>query len=112
VMKDFKPLSQDERAAIDKVVAIINEIDTVPCTSCGYCTGECPQKINIPGIIKAYNRYKLFESVDRASSRYRDAVRDRSKASDCTECLACVERCPQKIAITDILKESKELFEK
>jgi len=36
----------------------------------------------------------------------------RFKASNCTECGECEEKCPQKIPIREMLKEVVKLFEK
>ena len=33
-MKDFKPLTDTEKAAIDKVVDVFNHLDMIDCTSC------------------------------------------------------------------------------
>ena len=39
-MKDFKPLTDTEKAAIDKVVDVFNHLDMIDCTSCHYCTQQ------------------------------------------------------------------------
>jgi len=48
--RDFLPLNEDENEneIIEKVVAIINANTAIPCTSCEYCTHDCPKDIAIP----------------------------------------------------------------
>ena len=51
----FVPLSQEERAVIDKATEIINANTLVPCTGCEYCTHGCPKNIAIPQYFAVYN---------------------------------------------------------
>lgn len=46
-MKDFRPLDEQERAAIERAREIFNSYPKVPCTACGYCMKVCPQHIAI-----------------------------------------------------------------
>ncbi len=77
----------------------------VPCTGCGYCL-PCPHGVNIPMCFSAYNSSYAFDWFD-GMSRYITAcgvmVGDPHFASDCTGCGACMEKCPQHIAIPDEL---------
>ncbi len=113
-MKDFKPLSEQEFAAIDKVVAIAKEVKAVPCTACHYCVEQshCPMNIKIPEIFKAYNMYKAFKDNSQ-KWRYNAFITsgDQGKASACIECGACESVCPQHIEIRNCLKEVAKEFE-
>lgn len=46
-MEDFKPLSSDEIAIVEKVCKALESIPQIPCTTCGYCLKGCPQNIQI-----------------------------------------------------------------
>ena len=111
-MKDFQPLTDAERAALDETVAYLRSVPTIPCTSCRYCTKGCPQEINIPGVFSAVNTYKVYRNLIGAKSGYGFATRDHGKASDCIACGQCEAVCPQSIHIIDELKEAAELLEK
>ncbi|SHI73053.1 aldo/keto reductase [Parasporobacterium paucivorans] len=75
------------------------------CTSCGYCKG-CPQDIEIPKYMDAYNQ-KILTGKD-------GAIEDRlymhwditpEAAGTCIECGKCEELCTQHLPIISRLKE-------
>lgn len=111
-MKDFKPLNEKEQETIKKAVEMLNAIPTVPCTACEYCVRECPMNINIPGIIKALNGYRVYNNLEKQQTNYNDATKDGGKASDCVKCGACENHCPQHLPIPEIMAEAAEVFEK
>jgi predicted aldo/keto reductase-like oxidoreductase len=46
-MKDFEPLSEKEKDAVERVRECLKALPTVQCTGCSYCTDGCPAKIKI-----------------------------------------------------------------
>lgn len=110
-MKDFCPLSEQEQETVRKVQEILSGIDQIPCTSCHYCTGGCPQQIQIPVIFEAMNRRLVYGQKEESQKRYDKAVQDHGRASDCIHCLQCENACPQHIEITSWLQKAAEQFE-
>jgi predicted aldo/keto reductase-like oxidoreductase len=110
-MMDFKPLTDAERAVIDEAVKAFSKISTIPCTACKYCMDECPQKINIPGIIGMLNDYTKYQSAANQRFGYNMMTGAGGKASSCVECRLCEKHCPQNIEITKHLKEAVKLYE-
>jgi len=112
-MADFKPLNEEEQAAIVRAREMIEAIPTVPCTACEYCMKGCPQDIAIPGSFNAYNMLLRFNNMERAKSNYswNTDGHGKAKASACIECGACEEVCPQHIRIRDELKKVVEKLE-
>lgn len=110
-MKDFAPLTDADRAAIDKVRKILAETPTTPCTDCKYCVENngCPQDIPIPRIISVDNHRHIYGRVDKG--HYANITKDHGKASDCIQCGACESRCPQHIQIINLLQEVAPIFE-
>ncbi|MGI6578088.1 MAG: aldo/keto reductase [Eubacteriales bacterium] len=110
-MSKFEPLTDSEQKTIDKVVEALRSIPTIPCTSCRYCVDDCPQNINIPGIIDTLNNYTLFDNLDGSKRSYGFVSSRGGKASDCIECASCEDRCPQQIEIMAAMKKATGLFE-
>jgi predicted aldo/keto reductase-like oxidoreductase len=110
-MSKFEPLTDSERKTIDKVVEALKSIPTIPCTECRYCVEDCPQNINIPGIIETLNGYTLFDNLEGSRRSYGFVSSRGGKASDCIECATCESRCPQQIEIMAAMKKAAGLFE-
>ena len=112
-MKEFKPLEDKEREAIDKVVEIFKSKSLIPCTACRYCTDGCPMSIRIPDIFACLNKNNLFN--DWSDEFYYSTVltgNGHAKASECIQCGQCEGICPQSLPIIELLQKAAETFEK
>ena len=101
---DFKPLSNDESAAIKRAQEIMAESDIVPCTGCCYCEKVCPQGIGIAGSMTALNYFINFGDPYAASYQLGFVVRfnaGRKMPDECIRCGACEEACPQNIPVLE-----------
>ena len=110
-MCDFKPLTADELATVDKAREALAAVPHVPCTGCNYCRPECPQNVAIPGIFEAMNRKLVFQNEQSAKFGYMWETKFGEKASACIGCGLCESVCPQKIEIIETLKEAVAMFE-
>ena len=82
----------------------------VPCTTCGYCL-PCPNGVLIPDVFAMVNTAAMFDSREATSGAYKAILVARGIAADaCIECGECEPKCPQAIAIPDVLKEAHELL--
>ena len=111
--QNFEPLSDEERAAIDKVIEVMFRVEQIGCTACRYCVDGCPMSISIPDVISAINTKRKFPGDMRPQFFYNGLIaRDgNGKASDCIGCGQCEGVCPQHLPIIEILKEGVEKFE-
>lgn len=110
VMRDFVPLTPKEAAAVERVRAILDATDTVPCTDCRYCVKGCPEGVRIPVIMESLNILARFDDMYRAKENYLWNA-SRGPASACVECGACEAVCPQHIEIVSELERAAGLFE-
>ncbi len=115
-MKDFTPLTDEEREAVFRVRDILNRSTEIPCTGCRYCVeaNKCPMGIPIPDFFALYNAEQA-DTNDLWSPQieyYENMViHGAGKASDCIQCRGCEAMCPQRIPITDWLKKVSETLE-
>jgi predicted aldo/keto reductase-like oxidoreductase len=115
-MEDFRPLDEKEMDIVKRAVDIINSNIAVDCTGCNYCTAVCPMNVQIPRLFSLYNA-DLQEAESKGWSSHEELYNNLvleegiGVASDCIECGACEDRCPQHLAIREHLKEVAAHFE-
>ncbi len=114
-MKDFKPLSEEEKKLCFKAAELINSQVAVPCTACHYCTEGCPMSIAIPEYFSLYNE-DMREDLKQKGwtinfSNYDKLTEKFGKASDCIQCGQCEGVCPQHLTIINYLKDVAKHFE-
>ena len=111
-MKEFKPLSNIEMEAIEKVQKIFKAQNLIPCTACRYCEAGCPKKIAIPDLFAVMNTKQIHH--DWNADYYYNNVHTAQgrRASDCVKCGMCEKACPQHLEIRKILEDVAKEFEK
>ena len=102
-MKEFKPLSEEEFSAIEKVQEIFKKQKLIACTACKYCVSECPKLIPIPEIFACMNKKKQYQGWN-SNWYFEILTKDTGKPGDCISCGACEAICPQKLEIRELLK--------
>ena len=116
-------LSQNELKVIDQLVDIYRKSILVPCTDCKYCM-PCPFGVNIPLHFATLNHqtierrfyYRFFVRRSYSALIKNKKRLNKSKtnghASLCTECGACIPKCPQGINIPVELKKTLDVLDK
>ena len=110
VMRDFRPLSDAERAAVDAAAEAFLQQEQIPCTACRYCTDGCPKGIDIPSVFACVNAHTLHRDWN-AGYYYEIHTASGGKASDCIGCGKCEQICPQHLPIRKLLQKAAKLFE-
>ena len=108
-MRDFKPLSDEERQVIAAAQEELKKDNSIKCTSCHYCTEGCPMGIAIPEIFAVSNSEHIKASWDGGKQAYSIATQGKGKASDCIQCGQCESACPQHLEIISLLKECRKM---
>ena len=103
-------LTAEELQLVERAGEVYRRLMKVGCTGCGYCM-PCPSGVMIPVCFEEYNKLHLFGAREEVKFRY--AFRTSGElidgkpghASQCVQCGACLDKCPQHIAIPDVLKD-------
>lgn len=101
-------LTAEELDTVARARAKYEELDPIGCTGCGYCM-PCPSGVYIPRMMKLYNGLLVHGGSQGPLNRnlYNDTP-DAHRASACTACGECEEKCPQKIEISDWMPKIHE----
>ena len=107
---DFKPMSEEELATVDKVVNILNNRVQNGCTGCSYCM-PCPAGVNIPKNFRIWNTYHMYQNYNAVKWNWETEMQDSERANKCIECGMCESICPQALQIREDLKRVMEDLE-
>ena len=95
----------------------IERLGATYCTGCYHCL-PCPENINIPEILRFRNMWKAWDMEAFGKYRY-NMLEEKGHwfpghfGSACTDCGDCLPRCPVKLIIPELLREThKGLFKK
>ena len=107
-MREFKPLDEREREAVERARLALAAETIIPCTKCDYCAKVCPKNIGISGTFDAMNIYKLYRNRERAAGteQWKVVFAGKKRANECINCGKCESVCPQHIEIRAHLSEA------
>jgi predicted aldo/keto reductase-like oxidoreductase len=113
IADNTNPLSKEELEHIAEMLKENERLAGLYCTGCGYCM-PCPNNVNIPEIFKIMNYHRVYQITDYARGVYAQIGKlpwmQYANASNCSECGACEEKCPQKLPIKEQLKETHKIL--
>ena len=109
----LEPCTEAENVLLAEIADVMAGFPTIPCTTCSYCM-PCPFGVDIPGNFAYYNdavSKQILPLPDKTVVDYLtrkqqfadgllEALPDKSQwANQCTDCEACLPKCPQQIRI-------------
>ncbi len=107
---NFKALSDEEMAAVDKVATELEKRAKNGCTGCRYCM-PCPMGVNIPRCFSIWNNYHKYDNVGEVKWAW-NSMPEAERPDACKKCGVCEGKCPQKLNIrADLEALNKELKE-
>ena len=112
-MADPAPLTDGERALLERTAGVLSALPAIPCTACRYCVDGCPRSIPIPDFFSLYNDDQLALRQGREANRaqYERLAEGGGRASACVTCRQCEQQCPQHLPITSWLEKVKKTYE-
>ena len=100
---DPRPLGPDDLNLLDRLAKDRETFqELVP--RCGYCL-PCPQAVDIRRVFLLCNLLKVAMH-DPARLEYNHLMANKAGADLCAECGACLNKCPQKLEIPELLKQA------
>jgi len=107
-------LTERELELVRRVAETYHGLMKADCTGCRYCL-PCPAGVAIPACLQMYNSKHALRDK-RAGRNYAMFTGGvfggpPSGASLCTDCGACLEKCPQHLPIPDLLRDVAAEFE-
>lgn len=107
------PLTTAESIALENIEATLsNQLKADQCHQCYACL-SCPEEIHIPEVLRLRNLAVGLDMTDYGQYRYNMFENaghwfPGRKAIHCTDCGDCLPRCPQKLDIPKLLRDSHQ----
>ncbi len=113
VADDDGELTEEEKAVLDGLEATQQALlGSEGCSQCYECL-PCPEAINIPEVLRLRNLAVAYEMTEFGKYRYRMFENaghwfPGNKGNRCTDCGDCLPRCPQKLDIPTLLRDTHQ----
>ena len=108
-------LTHPEISALENIEKLAKkELKSSKCEQCRSCL-PCPSQIPIPEILRLRNISLGYGQLEFAKERYNLIGRaghwwEEKNGSFCLECNECIPKCPSKLNIPDLLKQTHNLL--
>ena len=115
LINSSQKLKSSEISALEKIEKFANEeLKSSKCDQCRSCL-PCPSEIPIPEILRLRNISIGYGQLEFAKERYNLIGRaghwwEQKDASFCLGCNECVPKCPSKLNIPELLKQTHNLL--
>ena len=121
----LEPCTDSEFALMAKIADKMNGVPVIPCTDCKYCM-PCAFGLDIPRNFALYNKAVndgILPLPDKTAADYQKRLEGVNKifqteldkkqwATKCTDCEACLPKCPQHIRIPNQMGRIAEILRK
>ena len=124
----YSPLevcTESENALMTKIADKMNGVPVIPCTDCKYCM-PCAFGLDIPGNFSVYNKAvndgvlplpdksasDYQKRLDTVNKMFQKGLNKKQWATKCTDCEACLPKCPQHIRIPNQMGRIAEILRK
>lgn len=103
---NFRPLSEEERAAVNETARRLAQRVKNGCTGCRYCM-PCPAGVDIPKSFRIWNNMEMYQNK-AATRRSWKSLASEARPDQCYRCGRCERLCPQHLPIRAQLAQAQE----
>jgi hypothetical protein len=98
-------LTPADLALVSRVKDAYHSLSPVSCTACRYCM-PCTNGVDIPKVFDFYNEAMIYNSPEKPRHYYKNPrmFNPEQRADKCIKCGICLEKCPQKLPVPDLLQ--------
>lgn len=113
IADQIDPLTPEEIATFQNLTNHANTfLNTDKCSQCYACL-PCPELINIPEVLRLRNLAVAYQMIDFGKYRYQMFENaghwfPGNKGNRCTNCEECLPRCPEKLDIPTLLRDTHD----
>src|SRR5699024_12787913 len=110
-------LTAEDLSKLEKISSMLRKKIAVPCTGCRYCCDNCPQGLDIPSLLSAYNDYRDEGAAlgDKNMAVWRlhrlKALEKEKQPAACVGCGSCTAHCPQGLDIPTYMQEMSAILQ-
>lgn len=108
--ENFRAISEKLGPEDEKLLAAVNEeIRPAYCRMCYGCTGQCPQGIPVPNVLR-YLAYSDFNGDFPMGRQNFLELPENVRQVRCGECSSCSVQCPNGVRVQERLIRAQEIF--
>jgi predicted aldo/keto reductase-like oxidoreductase len=108
--ENLKAMAQPWGAADEKLLAMhLDRIGPFYCRMCGQCSGQCPQGLPVPDVLRFLTYADGYGQFALARERYSELPAQHASVK-CSDCPGCAVRCPNGVRVAQQLIRAQELF--
>lgn len=79
------------------------------CRQCATCRPSCPHQVDVPNLMRVHLYATCYANFDHARQTLQE-IKPGHGLEQCTQCRACVARCPHQIKIARRIGELRQIF--
>jgi len=108
--ENLKAMAEPFGSAEEKLLAMhLERISPFYCRMCGQCSGQCPQGLPVPDVLRFLTYADGYGQFALARERYSE-LEPKHASVKCADCPGCEVRCPNGVRVAERLIRAQELF--
>jgi uncharacterized protein len=108
--ENMKAISESFSSSDEKILAArLQEIRPLYCSTCGSCSGKCPQGIPVADVLRYLSYAEGYGEFQLGRENFLSLSADIRNVR-CADCSSCTIQCPNGVRVVERLQTAQELF--